>query len=211
MVKMDLKVSSKPIVYAAWLISFLVSLAAFAAWLQGFNGKVSINNYSLFPFFGLLAFSLMWVHYIVGALRRYFMVDKEILKNYYKLTSVVVLIAILLHPTLFIYQLWSDGRGLPPESYRYYVAASAVWAVLLGTIAFWVFIVFETKKFFENKPWWRIVEYSQILAMALIYIHALKLGGEVQTDWYKILWVFYGLSFGAAVSYIFIKDRREAS
>lgn len=200
---------SKPMVVTAWLLSFAVSVAAFVVWLQAFNGQISLNNFSLFPFFGLLAFSLMWVHYIVGALRRYFAVNKVHLKAYYKITSVIVLLAILLHPGLFIYQLWSNGYGFPPESYKNYVAASALWAVMLGTIALIIFLLFETKKFFGKKPWWKLVELAQILAMILIYIHALKLGGEIQTEWFKVVWVFYGLSFLSASAYIFIKDRGE--
>ncbi len=206
---MDSKSSAKPMVIAAWLISLSVSFLAFLVWLQSFSGEVKLNNYSLFPLLGLLAFSLMWVHYIVGALRRYFVVDKVHLKTYYKVTSIIVLLAILLHPNLFVYQLWSNGYGFPPDSYKNYVAASALWAVMLGTIALWIFLAFETKRFFGGKPWWKLVEYAQILAMVLIYIHALKLGGEIQTGWYKVVWVFYGLSFLLASGYIFIKDRKE--
>ncbi|MCA9346217.1 hypothetical protein KC960_01880 [Candidatus Saccharibacteria bacterium] len=201
---------NKMVVFAAWLLSLVVSAIAITVWVQCFNGEITLNNYSLFPLFGLLAFSLMWVHYIVGALRRYFAVDKKHLKIYYKVTSVTVLLAILLHPGLFIYQLWRNGYGLPPESYKYYVASSAVWAVMLGTIALWIFLAFETKRVFGKKQWWKLVECAQILAMVLIYIHALQLGGEIQTGWYKVVWVFYGLSFLAASTYIFIKDRGES-
>lgn len=193
----------------AWLISLLSAGLAIAVWWQSFGGNVKLSNYTLFPLFGLMAFSLMWGHYVVGALRRYFAVPKQALKSYYKTTSWAVLFFILLHPGLFIYQLWADGYGVPPESYKSYVAATAVWAVFLGTITFFIFLMFETKKVFGKKSWWQLVEYAQILAMALIYVHALKLGGELQTDWYKTVWVFYGLSFVISVIYNFVKDGRE--
>lgn len=193
----------------AWLISLLSAGLAIAVWWQSFGGNVKLSNYTLFPLFGLMAFSLMWGHYVVGALRRYFAVPKQALKSYYKTTSWAVLFFILLHPGLFIYQLWADGYGVPPNSYKSYVAATAVWAIMLGTIAFFIFLMFETKKVFGKNPWWKLVEYAQILAMVLIYVHALKLGGELQTEWYKTVWVFYGLSFVISVMYNFVKDRGE--
>lgn len=193
----------------AWLVSLLSVGLAIAVWWQSFGGNVKLSNYTLFPLFGLIAFSLMWGHYVVGALRRYFAVPKQALKSYYKSTSWAVLFFILLHPGLFIYQLWADGNGIPPESYKSYVAATAVWAVFLGTASLIIFLLFELKKFFGKKPWWQLVEFGQLVAMVMIFVHALKLGGELQTDWYKTVFVFYGLSFVASIIYIYLIDKGE--
>ncbi len=196
---------AKEVSVFSWTLGSVVVLAAVIVWVGGIRGPFHLNSYILFPLFGLLAFSLMWTHYIIGATRRYVGVPKQAVERYFKITGGIVLASILLHPTLLIYQLWRDGFGLPPKSYlENYVAPGGKIAVLLGSMSFVIFLSFELKKKFGKKTWWKLVDYAQVVAMVAIFYHALTLGGALSVDWFRALWFFYGVSFVIAVSYSYV-------
>lgn len=195
---------------SAWGLVIVVSVLALLVWLQSFTGMVSYTGYTVFPLLGIVAFSLMWTHYIVGSLRRFFAVDKKALKQYHQVTSWLVLLCILLHPGLLILSLWKDGLGLPPSSYlENYVAPGGKFAVMLGSISLVIFLLFELKKKFGSKSWWKFIEYGQIVAMIAIFIHALQLGGELDVQWFRAVWFFYGITFVAAAAYNYFIDSRK--
>lgn len=192
---------------AIWLLTVLVIALAFFVW-----GPTSdkLTLYGLFPLLGLLAFSLMWVHYITGAIRRIVGVPKEALAFHFQLTGYLVLISILAHPSLFYLQLYIDGLGLPYESvYKVYTALTDRLAVLAGIIALLTFLSFELYRFFREKAWWKYVEWANIAAMVLILWHGFTLGGELRQPWFEIIWVVYAITFAMAVTYVEIYKRRE--
>lgn len=196
----------------AWLLGTLVVALAVLTWGQGLSWQLQrLSNYQVFPLLGLIAFSLMWTHYAVGAGRRLLGVDKEAFKNYFEATAAVVLVAILLHPGLLSLQLWADGLGLPPGSIlKNYVAPGMAGAVVLGMVALAVFLAFELRHKFAERPWWKYVIYASDLAMLAIFYHALQLGQHLQDGWYRSVWLFYGLSLVAAIVYIRTADRRQS-
>jgi hypothetical protein len=201
--------NTKSIVYSAWALAVLTSLFAFAVWQQSFLGGIRLTGYTVFPLLGLLAFSLMWTHYVVGTLRRMADVPKKNLQSYKQITNWIVLFCILLHPGLLILALWRDGMGLPPDSYlNNYVAPDGKLAVMLGSISLIIFLSFEFKKKFGQKAWWKFVEYGQIIAMVAIFFHALQLGGELDVLWYRAVWLFYGITFVGAVTYNYLFDKK---
>lgn len=208
---MKLQKYSSQVPLFAWSLSIIVSIIAVVVWGEGVGWKTSrLNAYSIFPLMGLLAFSLMWTHYIVGAARRLTSTPKEAVKQYFRVTGWIVLIAICLHPGLLVYQLWRDGLGLPPESYlTYYVAPTLAWAAGLGTVGLLAFLAFETKLWFEKKKWWPVIEYANIAAMFAIFVHALKLGGDLQTGWFRSLWFFYGISLAVSIVYILVDVKKK--
>lgn len=193
------------VVLFSWMIVLAVVAISFMAWGQNIGWRLSsLTIYKIFPLLGLLAFSLMWTHYITGAVRRLFGVDKESLKSYFSLTGIAVLFLIILHPGLLIFQLWNDGLGLPPGSViENYVAPTAKFAVILGIVSWLVFLSFELRHKIAKYSWWKIVDYAQILAMAAIFIHGLQLGGTLQINWYRIVWNFYGATLVIAVCYTY--------
>jgi hypothetical protein len=190
-----------------WLLTVLViSLALFVWWPT--SEKLTI--YGFFPLLGLLAFSLMWVHYIAGAIRRKLGVPYETLAFHFRLTGYLVLIFILAHPSLFYLQLYIDGLGLPYESvYKVYQTATDRLAILAGIIALLTFLSFELYRFFREKPWWKYVEWANIAAMLLILWHGFTLGGELRQPWFQVIWAFYAITFIAAVTYVEVVKRRE--
>ncbi len=191
---------------AAWVMAAVTSLMAIIVWGESLEWQFGgLSTYQVFPVLGLLAFGLMWGHYIVAALRLHLRVDRSVTAQYFHLTSMVVLAAILLHPGLLIWQLARDGLGLPPGSYysRY------GWLTLLGSISLCVFLAFELRRKFGNRPWWKYVDRINDLAMVAVYYHGLRLGSHIQVEWFRYLWYLYGLTLAAALVFIYSKKLRQ--
>jgi predicted ferric reductase len=189
----------------AWTLSAVVSVLAFVAWAQGLAWKLKlVSPYTLFPLLGLLAFSLMWSHYIVAAARLYIGAERSVTKKYFSATSTIVLAAILLHPNLLVWQLWRDGQGLPPNSYfSSYTGPGMKLALALGTLSFWIFLAYELYRWFSKKSWWRFVQYASDLAMLFILYHSFTLGSNLQKGWFRYVWIFYSITFIGSLIYIY--------
>jgi hypothetical protein len=188
----------------AWALSAVVVFAAVLAWGQSLEWQlVGISAYRLFPVLGLTAFSLMWTHYIVGVVRRYFAVERDAVAQYFDITSTVVLVAILLHPGILWWQLWRDGFGLPPGSYlSVYAVGSMKLAVILGSISLVVFLAFELRHKYSEASWWKYISYLNDIAMLAIFYHGLTLGGQLRGGWYRSIWYLYGITLVMALIYL---------
>ena len=199
----------------AWSLSSLVALIAIIGWGQGIRWQLGgISTYQLFPLFGLLAFSVMWSHYIVSVVRQIMGVDKKQLHLYIEVTGGVVLFAIIMHPGLLEWQLWRDGFGLPPGSIlQNYVAHSLRWAALLGMISLLIFLAYELRRWFSDRGWWPIIAVATDIAMVAIFIHAINLGTQLQQGWLQTIWYFYGVTLAAVLVYIYYNKfkKRERS
>lgn len=159
-----------------------------------------LTLYDVFPPLGLVAFGLMWTHFVMGALGRYASIERKAGGAYMTISMGMVLALILLHPGLFWLALYLDGYGLPPASYMQ-VYASQLGFLTLGIIGLTIFLSYELKRFFGRKRWWRYVEWAQVIGMAAIFFHAIGVGGDIRGSWFLIIWVLYGLTLAAAVAY----------
>jgi hypothetical protein len=196
--------------YAAWGLAAVVSILAVLVWGQNFAWQFSVlTPYLMFPVLGLLAFSLMWTHYVAGALRRLAKVEKATIQSYLDITGYAVLALIVFHPSLLIWQLWRDGRGLPPESYVHYVGPSLKIAVLLGTASLMVFLAYELRHWFRDRKWWPWVVRAGDVAMLAIFYHGLRLGTQIQTGWFHWVWWFYGLTLVGALAFNYYVDSQK--
>ncbi len=171
----------------------MVCVLAVLFWGHDYGWRLlPINNYALFPLLGLLAFSLMWSHYVAYALRQMLGLKPVVLSQYFKITSLAVLVLICLHPGLLIYQRFRDGAGLPPGSYESYVAPGLGWVTLLGTVSLLVFLAFEFRHWFRDRWWWQYVVNAGDVAMLAIIYHGLRLGQQLH-GWFLGVWYFYGV------------------
>ncbi len=193
----------------AWGTSAVAVALSFIAWGESIAWRFDrLSSYSLFPLFGLIAFSLMWSHYVTAALRQYFKLDRAVTRTYFEITSFVVLAAIVLHPGLLIWQLWRDGYGLPPNSYvQHYVAPSLRWAAFLGSMSLLIFLVYELRRRFRVKSWWRYVQYASDAAIIAIFVHALALGGAFELSWFKAIWYVFGITLALSLAYSYLAKR----
>lgn len=189
-----------------WALNILVvALALFVWWPATKN----LTTYSLFPIFGLIAFSLMWVHYITGALRRYASLSPDVFKRHFQVTGYIVLFCILAHPGLLDLQLYLDGLGLPFQAIpQVYPRVIEQVAILAGVTALTIFLFFELHRFFKDRTWWRYVEWANIAAMALILWHGFTLGGDLRQPWFQVVWALYAITFVGAVAYTEYDKRR---
>lgn len=191
--------AEKRLQWFAWLLTLLVVAVSLSVWLPSVR---SITIYAVFPLLGLLAFGLMWTHYVTGALRLYLGVADTALRLHFRLTSYLVLFLILAHPFLFELQLYLDGLGFPPGSiWTIYPGIIERAAILAGLVALGCFLLFELHRFYKNRTWWPLVEWANIVAMLLILWHGFLLGGELRTPWFQAIWFLYAISFLAAVTY----------
>lgn len=153
----------------------------------------TLTLYAIFPLLGLLAFSILWSQYIVLACARLAHIPVSSLSRYFSVTGWLFLGAIFLHPGLLVWQLWRDGFGLPPESYlKHYVAPGLEWAALLGSVSFLIFLSFELRRWYEDRPWWKFMTYATDIAALAIVIHGYKLGATLQQGWFQYVWLVYG-------------------
>ncbi len=172
-----------------WVSGIIVLIATFAVWVPSLAvSKLTI--YSLFPLFGLLAWSLMWTHYVNGALAvRYGMERSRLYKT---VSEIIVFFCLWLHPGLLIYQLSVDNSTI----IEYVGQRNAVF--ILGAFAAWLaFLSYDILVRFKNRPFWKKnwiwVSVTQALAMGIIYLHAIKFGRHIQVSWFKVYWAVLGL------------------
>ncbi len=192
---------------SAWLLSGITLILALAVW---WPATENLTTYSLFPLFGIIAFGLMWAHYITGALKRYLGLPHEKLSLYYQLTGYVVLFCILIHPFLLDLQLFLDGNGLPPFSrFEIYTEMAQKTAIFIGTVSLVFFLMFELHRFFSDRSWWKYVEWANIAAMFGILYHGFTLGTNIMQPWFKVIWGFYAISLIVAVVYTEFYKRRN--
>ena len=191
--------------------SYLLSLLAVGlAVVVRLPSASSITTYSLFPLLGLIAFGLMWAHYVSDALRRWYRVPKDALQSYFQLTSAIVLVCILLHPGLLQLQLYIDGLGPPPFSFfTIYPSLLERVAIIAGVIALICFLAFEFRRLYIDRPWWRFVQWANIGAMLLILWHGFILGGELSSDWFRIVWIGYAITFVLSAVYSHYDKQRS--
>jgi hypothetical protein len=189
-------------VLAAWSLATMVSLLAVLVWGHTYGWHIfPINSYQLFPVLGLLAFSIMWSHYMAVALRTWLNLDQKVLAAYFRVTGYAVLVLICLHPGILIYQRLRDGYGFPPHSYETYVAPGLGWVTILGTASLLVFLAFEFRRVFGERSWWRYVADASDVAMLAILYHGLRLGSQLQRGWFRGVWLFYAITLVAALIY----------
>lgn len=194
----------------AWLVSAAAFVVALMAWLGSLDWDVSgISTYQLFPLFGLIAFSVMWSHYIASVVRQIAGVEKPALRIYFETTAILVLITIFLHPGLLLWQLWRDGAGLPPGSYYSFVRPGMGWIVTLGVVSLSVFLAYEFRRLYDKKSWWKYVGYATDSAMLLIFYHGLRLGGQLQSGWFPYIWYFYGFTLLLSLLYIHVPQVKK--
>jgi len=190
-----------------WLLGCLVTLVALVVWSAGLR-QTDLTLYSFFPLFGLLAWSLMWTHYIYGAVLVRYKLPRN--QGYKKITELIVLACLLLHPGLLAYQLWLNTGLLPPASTISYLANVSVLIVIASYVAWLVFLSYDVLVRLKNRPFWRKnwfwVSLSQAGAMLVIYLHAIALGRHIQVRWFKAYWAVLGLFLVPALVYLLWND-----
>ena len=198
----------------AWSLTVFVSTISVINWGNAISWDIdSLSMLTIFPLLGLIAFSIMWSHYIVSAMRQYLKINKTVLKNYIEITGFIVLFLIILHPALLSIGLFRSGLGLPPGSYTNgYIMPGASWATFLGTLSLLIFLAYELRRKFSNKSWWKYISFATDAGMVAVIVHALKLGQNLQAGFLKYVWYFYAITFLVTIIYLYnlrLKQKTE--
>jgi hypothetical protein len=180
-----------------WLLVLLSVLLPLYVWGDSIGWNFSgLTLYQYFPLFGLLAWMVMWTHYVSGAVR---VKTRSLSKpaNFGAITGVLVLGALLLHPGLLALAQFQNGAGAPPASFYSYVGDALRLSVMLGSISLLIFLSFEIFSRLKNrqtiKKYWKYIGLSQAVAMSFIFIHGLSLGSQIQSGWFIYIWYLYGI------------------
>lgn len=195
-----------------WALGLLVSAISVVVWLGGLSDS-GVTAYSLFPLFGLLAWSLMWTHYVYGVLIVRYGFARS--KSYKRVSELVVFAALWLHPGVLAYQLWVDKQMTPPASFVGYFGHNGT-LLLIGAIVAWLtFLSYDVLMRFKDRPFWKRnwfwVSVSQAWAMTAIYFHAIKLGRHIQVSWFKAYWLVLGVTLFASMAYLLWNELPDRS
>jgi predicted heme/steroid binding protein len=164
---------------------------ALAAWLGSIGS--SLSSLQIASLLGVVAFSLMWVHYVADLIAP----RPEGVKDVqYVISRYAVLFAILVHPFLVNYYLFTNNFGFPPSSYQALLGDLAI-VVLLGWIALAAFLLFELRS--KLRRFDRKIFHANILAMFLVLIHGFLIGMVLMDTWYVWVWWLLLVMFTIAV------------
>lgn len=190
--------------YRAWILFVFVSAISIILWLITLSGSVR-SMYQFFPILGVLAWTTMWVHYIVGAIGQ-----PKNGKLFTKLTGVLVLLLLVAHPTIFLVQRFLDTGLLPPESYVSYVGPQRAWAVVIAVAALATFLLYDILKRFRGKliarGIWPYFSLLQASAMVAIFIHGFTLGTSMNSTHFVLWWIFLGVLLAPCLVLQVIRD-----
>jgi hypothetical protein len=151
---------------------------------------------AIFPIFGLLAFTLLWLHAISGVfeerLREMFDFDAFV-----HWTALTILVSILLHPLLLLILLDFDVVG--------------IWAggtgIRLGIIGFFLLITYDIGKFLKQRQFfsknWRAILIISNIGFILTFFHSIMIGSDLQSGFLRYLWIFYGVTAILAIIYTY--------
>ena len=150
----------------------------------------------IFPIFGLLAFTLLWLHSISGVFEEWLR-ERFNFDAFVSATALTILVSMLLHPLLLlpmidfnILGLWAGGTG-----------------IRLGIIGLLLLLTYDIGKMlkrrhFFSKNWTAILIISNI-GFILTFFHSLMLGSDLQSGFMRGLWIFYGVTAILAIIYTY--------
>ncbi len=157
----------------------------------------SISSLTVFPLLGLLAFSIMWWHFLlgfVGDLNPSF----EKIKSLYKTSTFFVFLLMVLHPILLSVFSISNNLPGPPEAYYNYVSAPQAIFITYGILSLVIFLLYDLARWLKKRPWvgknWLIIDAIDDIAFVAVFFHGLAIGQHLQSGWFRYVWIFYGVS-----------------
>ena len=187
----------KYLIYAVAVISVVYPVIVWYGRVDlVFDGTLLLN---LFPVFGLLAISIMWLHVVGGALRPW--LEKYIdFQKFVSKSSVIVLFLIIFHPLALFTGVGIRNIGLvfKLNNPKYIWLAVIAWLILVG---------YDVAKKFKNRQFfvkhWETVKLISTIGFFLALSHSLGLGSDLQVGSLRSVWIFYGISAIIATIYTY--------
>lgn len=189
------------------LIRYLLILFAYAAILYPLSVRISRLSwdlsstrilFNLFPFFGLLAFSILWLHVMSGVfepfLRKYIDLDRFV-----RITAMIVLVALIAHPLLLFFAVDFNLDAVFSYGKNY---------IFLGLIGWMLLITYDIGKLLQKKynffvRHWNKILLTSTIGFLLIFFHSISLGSDLQSGALRVVWIFYGVTAILGTIYIY--------
>ena len=179
-------------------VAYAAVLYPLSVWFKNSNLTLStISPVTIFPAFGLIAFTLLWLHSMSGVfetqIRKHLDFDKFVHR-----TSIIILVSIILHPLLLIAYFDFNIKNLSAAIDKYIRLGIIGWILL---ITYDIGKALRKYKFF-SKNWNNILIISTI-GFLLTFFHSLYLGSDLQSGPLRIIWIFYGVTAILATIYTY--------
>jgi len=200
-----LKISKANIRLITELSVFPAVGLAIVRWVDSLDWESGqeITGLDIFPLLGLLAFTIMWWHFLVGFVAQVFGISR--MRRLHLYSGYLVFILILMHPILLLSSLSPLGISVFE-----YVAPGQGGYIVLGYLSLSAFLLYDLARWLREKPFikanWRIIDTIDDVAFIAIFIHAMNLGSHLQSGWLRSVWFFYG---GSAIFFILFKHYKK--
>ncbi len=153
---------------------------------------------ALFPVFGLLAFTLLWLHAISGVFEEWLR-ERFNFDSFIHWSALVILISIILHPLLLLILVRFNIEAILTSIRNPWILAGVTGLTLLLTYD--IGKALKRHDFFV-RHWNKILIISNI-GFILIFFHSLNIGHTLQTGFMRELWIFYGVTAILALIYTY--------
>jgi hypothetical protein len=155
---------------------------------------------TLFPAFGLLAFTIMYLHIIgrpfASILERYVSFSR-----FERISSHVVLLSIILHPLL-------RGIYMLIEGYPLWIGVGTELSITLGVLGFLLLISYDLGKALARSAfvarYWPAIDLMSTVGFYVIWLHAFLIGSDLHAGPMRMVWIFYGATALTASLYVFV-------
>jgi len=168
--------------------------------IQNVSWSSSSLIVNIFPIFGLLAFTLLWLHAISGAFWEWLCshFGVETMEEFIGWTALAIFISIVLHPLLLLFLVKFDLPSL--------ISHSPV-PIYLGIFGLLLLLTYDIGKVLKKykillNNWNSILIISNI-GFILTFFHSLLIGSDLQIGFLRNLWIFYGVSAILAITYTY--------
>ena len=152
---------------------------------------------AIFPIFGLLAFTLLWLHAMSGVFEEWLR-ERFDFDFFVHWTSIVILFSIILHPLFLLIIAKFDILGI------YNANPKAMLLAFIGLpllLTYDIGKLLKTKKFFPAR--WNAILMISTIGFILIFFHSLQIGSDLQSGFLRKLWIFYGVTAILATIYTY--------
>lgn len=174
---------------AAYLFLMLLPVYIFAYQRPG----LAMTPATLFPLFGLMAFSLVAMQVIIGSnMRRLRPVMGPGLLKFHRYQGMLALILSLLHPLMIVltFGLWDAvwTKSFLPASLRGFVLFGQLALVLMIATVGSAFLAW---KFQKLTTLWRVIHFANYGVFVFAWIHSWFIGSDISSTPLKWVWLFY--------------------
>ncbi len=164
-------------------------------WANQLNlARYSLTSAELFPVFGMVAFSIMWWHFLLGFVSNIRPSFKKT-NLVYKTSVVLVLMLIILHP--LVLGSINGLSSLRTAGFDWVVSGNELF-VYYGIFALFIFLLYDVARLIRKrsfvKKYWQVIDAVDDVAFVAIFVHSTALGRIVTVGWFRYVWIFYGVS-----------------